>query len=339
MFQHTVATSQSAHVHAIHWGQREPLPEWDISEEPTTMELVNPNSQHQEIKTLYYDVYLLCRLPSWSRCKEYMAEQLHKEILDSIKKHLRLQQPPKQQARQQTQWPANNPRPDPPMAFATANQKVYEEMMAIARDAQQWALAEAAILEVRMERMGCSTDCQCSTNHQCSASCRRSRFPGQVLTLEMRGESLRHGARECQHNAKTGRLPVAPTVMAGGSVADQSNITGHSGLGMTMEGDPNHPSWGGGHGPWVLTTTQAPSPASPGAGRAHSGRHWCGRQPPSSPTTDTIITTTTATPWGSRVLPLHVIKWIEWCANYVQTPSWWEELMQVPGHTDHQEFA
>ena len=31
--------------------------------------------------------------------------------------------------------------------------------------------------------------------------------------------------------------------------------------------------------------------------------------------------------------------WIEWCAKYAQTLSWWEELTQVPGHADHKEFA
>ena len=37
--------------------------------------------------------------------------------------------------------------------------------------------------------------------------------------------------------------------------------------------------------------------------------------------------------------PLHATKWIEWHAEYVQTLSWWEELTQVPGHADHQEFT
>ena len=44
---------------------------------------------------------------------------------------------PKQQARQQMQQPAENSRPNPPMAFAATNQKAYKEMMALAREAQQ----------------------------------------------------------------------------------------------------------------------------------------------------------------------------------------------------------
>ena len=142
--------------------QSSPLLEWDLLAEPFTMELINDDSQEQDIKALYYDVYILCRLPGKSRCKGQMAEWLCKEILASIMECLRLQQPPKQQVRQQMQWLARNPRPDPPMAFATTNQRAYEEMVALAREAQQQGLAAAVIIE---ERMSCSTDCQCSTSH------------------------------------------------------------------------------------------------------------------------------------------------------------------------------
>ena len=165
----------SAHECAICHGWREPLPEWDFSAEPTATELINPNSQHQDYETLYYDVYILCRLPGWSRCKEQTAEWLHKEALTSINEHLTFQWPPKQQAVQQMQQLAENPRPDPPTVFTAANQKAYKDMMALARDAQQWALAMAAIMK---EERGCSTCHQHPTDHQCSASHRRSRSSG-----------------------------------------------------------------------------------------------------------------------------------------------------------------
>ena len=97
-----------------------------------------------------------------------------------------------------------------------------------------------------------------------------------------------------------GGLPVAPTFMAGGLAADQCNTTGDGGLGMTMEGGPNHLSWGWGCGPQVLAAIWATSPVSPGAGKAHSSRHWCRRKPPSTITTDAIITTA-ATTWKYRV--------------------------------------
>ena len=69
---------------------------------------------------------------------------------------------------------ANDPRPDTHTAFTNTNWRTYKEMMALARDAQQWTLAAAAILKEWMERMSHSTSCQCSTSNQC----RRSRSSG-----------------------------------------------------------------------------------------------------------------------------------------------------------------
>ena len=148
------------------------------------MELVSPNSQCQDIEALYCDIYQLHRLPIQSRCKEPMAEWLCKEILDSIKEHLNLKQPPTQQERHQIQLLADNPRPDPNMAFTAAYQRAYKEMMAHVRDAWQWALVAAVILKEQMESMGCPTDHWCSTSHWhstshwCYVSCRRSRSLG-----------------------------------------------------------------------------------------------------------------------------------------------------------------
>ena len=147
MFQHTTVTGQSAYEHAICRGQRKPLPESDLSADPTAIKLFSPNSQHQDIKALYHDVYQLYRLPRWSRCEEVMAEQLCKEILDCIKECLRLKQPSRQQVKQWMQLLVDNPRPDPHTAFATTNQSTYEEMMALTRDAQQWSLVGAVILK------------------------------------------------------------------------------------------------------------------------------------------------------------------------------------------------
>ena len=85
-----------------------------------------------------------------------MVEWLCKEILDSIKECLRLKQPPAQQEKQQMQLLANNPRPDPHMAFATTNQRAYKEMMVLARDAKQPS--------------PCGS-CDPLGSHQCSTSC------------------------------------------------------------------------------------------------------------------------------------------------------------------------
>ena len=44
------------------------------------------------------------------------------------------------------------------------------QMMAIMRDAHQWALAAAALLEEKMEQLSCSTSQHCSSSHRCSHS-------------------------------------------------------------------------------------------------------------------------------------------------------------------------
>ena len=93
MFLHAAATAQSEHKHAIHQGGREPLSEQDLGVEPTTMELVGPNSTCQDIEDLYHDVYQLWRLLRGSWCKEATEECLHKEVLDSIKECLYLKWP------------------------------------------------------------------------------------------------------------------------------------------------------------------------------------------------------------------------------------------------------
>ena len=178
MFQHAVLTGQSEYECAICWGQRDPLPEQDLAVEPTAMELVGLNSMCQDIENLYCDVYLLCRLPGQSRCEEAMMEHLWKEILDSIKEHFRLKQPPAQQEKQWTQLLANTPRPDAHMAFATTNGRTYEQMMALTRDAWQWALVATVILGEWMESMSHSTSCWYSISHRCLASHRRSRSLG-----------------------------------------------------------------------------------------------------------------------------------------------------------------
>ena len=195
MFLHAAVTGWSEHECTICWVQREPSPKWDLGVEPTTMELVGPDSMCQDTKDLYWDVYQLHRLPEKGQCEEATEEQLHKEVLDSIKEHLWLKQLPTHPEREQMQLPADAPQPNPHMAFAAMNcstyefsamnRETYEEMMALMRDNHQQALVAAAILEEWMERMSCSASWQCPTSchwssrHWWSSSHRRSRSLGQ----------------------------------------------------------------------------------------------------------------------------------------------------------------
>ena len=137
MFQHATATDQRDYDHAICWGQRESLQERDLSAELTTMELIHPDSQHQDFEDLYQDVYQLHRLPGQGRQEVATEDQLCQEVLESIKECIRLKQPPTQPEKQQMQLLANTPQPDPHTTFATANHKMYEEMMALTRGTQQ----------------------------------------------------------------------------------------------------------------------------------------------------------------------------------------------------------
>ena len=157
-------------------GWREPSPEWDLDTEPTTMELVGPDSTCQHREGPCWDVYQLWRLPKRGWCKEAMEECLWGEVLESIKECLWLKWPSAQPEVEQKWFPADASWPDPPTEFVAANcstcekfaamkEDSYEEMMALVRDAHWWALVVAGILEDRMERMSHST------SHQCFASC------------------------------------------------------------------------------------------------------------------------------------------------------------------------
>ena len=78
MFLHATTTGCSEHNCAI-W--REHSPEQDLGVEPTAVELIGPDSMHQDIEDLYQDVYQLQRLPGRGWCEEATKDHLHKEIL------------------------------------------------------------------------------------------------------------------------------------------------------------------------------------------------------------------------------------------------------------------
>ena len=162
MFQHAMVTGWNEYKCTIWCGQREPLPGWDLLAEPTAMELIGPDSTHQDISELYWNIYQLSKLPRQGRSEEATEKQIHQEVLDAI-----------------AGW---HPPACPCTAFTAmdhgmyekftaANCGMYEEIMALTRDAHQWALVAAGILEEQMERMSHSKGCQCSISYQNSSSC------------------------------------------------------------------------------------------------------------------------------------------------------------------------
>ena len=158
MFHHATATGKSEHDHAIcHWGRWEPSAEWDVEREPTVMELFWPDSSWEDIADLYHDVYQLWRLLGKILCDEETEACIHQEILDSVKECLPckwLSTLPGEEPR----WsPADASLGSNPQAkFNARNCATYDrfmdvkwdsckEALAIARDANQWALAAAAL--------------------------------------------------------------------------------------------------------------------------------------------------------------------------------------------------
>ena len=121
MFLHAAATDWSKHNCTICLGRREPSPKHDLGVEPTTMELVCPDSTQEDIEDLYQDVYKLQRLPGRGQCEETTKELLNKEILNSIKECLWLKWLSPQLEGEWRQMPANIPQSDPCMEFSTAN--------------------------------------------------------------------------------------------------------------------------------------------------------------------------------------------------------------------------
>ena len=279
-------------------------------------------------------------------------------------------------------------------------------MMALTRDAQQWALAAAAILKEWMERMSCSTSCQwltshqCSSSHWCSASHRRSRCLGQweegsqvtpchgetetrpessqmnsnwegtvdiyffeywrtscqrgtpqewtqspsstrqkhwVTFAEGRvpllGESLRHGVRECLHDAGTEMGYQVPPLMwqteaTPWEMADWSRPWEEAPTILVEEEDVD------------LRCLLALEPhlqqllgeEEPSLAGINVGDNLPPLPMPTFPPQP-------LPPKDPKPSALHTSDWIEWCARYVQMPSWWEELTKILHHVDHQEFT
>ena len=56
-----------------------------LEAEPSTIQLVNPESTREEIAEIYYNVYQLLRALGRMLRNREMEELIHQEILDSVK--------------------------------------------------------------------------------------------------------------------------------------------------------------------------------------------------------------------------------------------------------------
>ena len=120
MFSHAVATGRKQYDQAIHWQQ--PLPEQDLSVEPSTVELIGPRSTREDIRGVYNDIYQLWRSPSKSPCDGETEENIHQKNLNSIKECLWRDAQPEERLR----WsPAGASRPDPWAKFQDRVHAMY----------------------------------------------------------------------------------------------------------------------------------------------------------------------------------------------------------------------
>ena len=119
--------------------------------------------------------YIGC--PGKADVKRQQRSSFAREVMELIKGCLRLKWPPTQPKEEWLQPFADITWLSLHAAFADANHRnykefvatshwSYEEVLALARDTNQWALVVAAMLEEWMERMSCSTSCHCSSSCQ-----------------------------------------------------------------------------------------------------------------------------------------------------------------------------
>ena len=178
---HTAATGWSKHNWAICWGWRELLLEWDLSMEPTTMEVISSESSLQEIKDLYWEVYQLHWLHRRGEFDEAMEDLIQQEILDSVKECLWCKLSSALPEAKPRQSLADIPRLDLQAEFNPSTCATYDrfmgykqdsckEALAMARDAHQLALVAAALLEDKIKSLSHSLSHGCSGSYWHSGS-------------------------------------------------------------------------------------------------------------------------------------------------------------------------
>ena len=88
MFAHTETAGWKEYDCTIQQGHWQPSLEWDASVEAPAIELVGYKTTQAEIRALYNEVYQLKRTPRTVPCDLEAEEEIHQEILKSLKEHL-----------------------------------------------------------------------------------------------------------------------------------------------------------------------------------------------------------------------------------------------------------
>ena len=260
--------------------------------------------------------------------------------------------------------PVGAPSPSPQARFIATNHANYErftarkeasceEVLAMVRDAHQWALAATALLEDKIERLSHCLSYQWSGSHRWSRSHRGS--GSQRCSGSHRGR--RSQSRGCQakdplvischrDSAKRWSQSPSPSQWRWWATFMQGRAPHH--LKVALKGILASTRCIGcpfqlGEMKWCQVTISTWS-------RAKEGDLEC--LPPLEPHIQELLSgeeMSLAGVGGSSLWasmpgdpgpsPRQNAGWIQWCTHQLDKLAWWQELHKVPSHDDHHKFV
>ena len=161
----------------ICWDCQHGLPHLDLQVDVSAVQAVGPQTSREEIRDLYYQVYKLRRLPGSPPCEPEQMAELVGDMMSSLKNCLRWKggQPPREPEESELvdaqPSQSNTPR-------RRRRDTSTERDLTKGREAHQRALATAATLEERIERLSQSVTRgqpdACTQSWGCNCQRRRS---------------------------------------------------------------------------------------------------------------------------------------------------------------------
>ena len=163
----------------ICWGHQHGLLHLDPQADISAVQAVGPSTSREEIRDLYYQVYKLWRLPGSPLCGQEWTEELISDVVSSLKDCLRQKggQPSRGLGESK---PADAQPPQSKTQRRRRDTSAKRDLTEV-REAHWRALAAAAALEERIERLSCSItrNWQDACAHSLSCDHWRRRSQGQ----------------------------------------------------------------------------------------------------------------------------------------------------------------
>ena len=190
MFLSAAGEGQKEAERFICQGQWQTLPQLDPKVTLPTIQLVGYQTSWKEIQDLYHEAYLLRRLPSLPPCRHQLSEEAIQDILSSLISCLwrwgsaAMLEEDQHGVAAIAHWPACHPEAQ---SRSCKRRSPHDKALWEAREAQQWALEAAHILELDIERLNQEAEnvlhqhpCSLSGSHLWSRSLNRhKRSPSQ----------------------------------------------------------------------------------------------------------------------------------------------------------------